>query len=355
MIFNYNGNANKAGIYKITNTQTNKIYIGETHKFKKRWCEHKQHLLSGLVSSNQTKASKRFQNSFNFWYKKVGNDDFLVFDVIDVMPDNLTKEERLIQEEYRIQEFILDGKREELYNTKLFPTQEKEKTCWSYTPEETRKRLRESHLGIKPSQETIEKRRIALSGSNNSNYGKHPSLETRRKQSESHKGIPSGRKGKHPTEETRRKSSEAHKGQPAWNKGGYGPMTNKHHSEETKRKIGEANRGHVMSEEQKRQHSLALTGRKLSKEHIAKVVQKRKANHKPQTEKQKLAAKLANIKTYNIQLLSPEGAVYGPIVNMKQFCEEHSIGRTNVCKLINGKYKTCNGWKLLKNENRSSN
>lgn len=51
--------------------------------------------------------------------------------------------------------------------------------------------------------------------------------------------------------------------------------------------------------------------------------------------------------TLPIQILSPEGIVYGPITNIADFCRRHNLHRVSVRKLVTGKIKQTKGWKLL--------
>lgn len=127
MKFNYDGHSLKPGIYKITNTQTSRVYIGQAKDFKKRWYDHKRHLLYG------THSNKFLQNDFNKCLAEQGNDDFLVFEVMEVMEDS-TKEQRCAREEALIQE-VWD-KCVSCYNIKK-ETFSKDRTCYSRTPEET--------------------------------------------------------------------------------------------------------------------------------------------------------------------------------------------------------------------------
>lgn len=45
-------------------------------------------------------------------------------------------------------------------------------------------------------------------------------------------------------------------------------------------------------------------------------------------------------------VVSPCGTVYSNISNLKQFCEEHSLQRSNFRRMLLGKNKVCVGWKL---------
>lgn len=51
-------------------------------------------------------------------------------------------------------------------------------------------------------------------------------------------------------------------------------------------------------------------------------------------------------KTYEVQLVSPDGVVYGPITNLHAFCREHKLDRASVLRVINGKQKRVGQWKL---------
>ena len=90
--------------------------------------------------------------------------------------------------------------------------------------EETRKKMSESHKGVKLSKEHILKRTLSQKGLKRSE-------ETKKRLSKSLKGKPSIWKGKHLPEETRRKISESNKG--------------KHLSAETRLKLSEANKGKI--------------------------------------------------------------------------------------------------------------
>lgn len=64
------------GIYSITNTLTNKIYIGSSVHIKRRWAEHKSRLV------NRTHPNPHLQYSFN----KDGISNFK-FEIIEVVKD----------------------------------------------------------------------------------------------------------------------------------------------------------------------------------------------------------------------------------------------------------------------------
>jgi G:T-mismatch repair DNA endonuclease (very short patch repair protein) len=148
----------------------------------------------------------------------------------------------------------------------------------------TRNRLRESHIGKIPSEETRRKMSESHKGEKNYLYGKHLSEETRKKLSEVRKNpskerreaISKSLKGRHLSEETKRKMS----GKIPWNKGIAfnqiirDKMSKAHKgktlSEESRRKLGESRKGErhpfygkYHSEESKNRMSISAYRRML--------------------------------------------------------------------------------------------
>ena len=115
MLFVYNEQSRKSGIYQIKNLISGAIYVGSASRFKKRWNDHKRSLAKGVHHT------KYLQNSYSKHNVEVGNDNMFVFSVLEVM-EKSSKEERLIREEWWIQKLIADGI--ELYNSNLEPTNE---------------------------------------------------------------------------------------------------------------------------------------------------------------------------------------------------------------------------------------
>jgi group I intron endonuclease len=231
MKFNYQDHSNKPGIYKITNLISNKIYVGSAAKFERRWYDHKKSLLNGRHQN------KHLLNSF-----QVHGTDAFVFDVVEVM-ENSIKAERLIREEFHLQEIIKQGI--QVYNSQLEPTKEAVvRTCYSNTPEETSKKLSEARTGRKHADETKKKIGEANKGENSGNFGKIP-----------------------------------------WNKGkqciqlsGHG----KPQSEETKEKNRQTHLGKHLSETHKANIGKSLIGKKYkpcSKEHKQKISEGLKIYH----------------------------------------------------------------------------
>lgn len=139
MKFNYQSHSLKPGIYKITNIHTGRIYIGQAKSFKKRWYQH-------CISLRGNKHQNKFlQNDFNKCKEELGHDDFLVFEVVEVM-EGSTKESRNKREEECIgenyQSLLPDGSRV-CYNFRQKVT-DKERTHYSSNPEETKRKQSES-------------------------------------------------------------------------------------------------------------------------------------------------------------------------------------------------------------------
>lgn len=167
---------NKTGIYIIINNFNGKKYIGQSVNMIKRIRVH----LSGRGSTLLKNAMLIYPNYFT----------------VEILSECSRSELNRLEEE-----FI------EKHNT-VAPFGYNLKAGGDsplYISEETKQRLSESHKGIIPSKETVEKRRKAVIGQKRSN-------ETKGK-------ISKGNKGKIVSDETRQKLSDAHKGQVGWNKG----------------------------------------------------------------------------------------------------------------------------------------
>lgn len=124
------------GIYKITNTITNKIYVGQALNIGKRQYNHFYLLNKGLH------VNQYLQNSFN----KYGKDCFC-FEVLEVC----SKNELSIRECYWVN-LLKTNNRKYGYNAKII----NENGSYSLS-EETKKRISNSHIGIKHSEQTCKR------------------------------------------------------------------------------------------------------------------------------------------------------------------------------------------------------
>ncbi len=194
-----------SGIYIILNTKNNKVYIGQTKDFRKRWQQHKRLLSRGCHDNAYLQAAWNKYGAAAFRFKKL---------------EYCPVEELNQREQHYLQRYV---RTTNCYNISLdaqAPTR-----------------------GHKLSEETRRKISQAL---------KNPSEEVRRNRREGAKD----RKSPTPfTEEHRRKMSQAAKGKK------HPPM-----SEETRRKVSESKKGTIITEEQRVKMSAALKGHLVSDE-----------------------------------------------------------------------------------------
>lgn len=92
MRFYFREQADKGGVYKITNTTNGRIYIGSTSCFRKRAKGHK-----GDLEMNRH-CNGFFQNDFN----KCGTDAFM-FEILEVV--DKSENERLLREQFYLDQF----------------------------------------------------------------------------------------------------------------------------------------------------------------------------------------------------------------------------------------------------------
>ena len=247
-----------SGIYKIIHKESGKYYIGRTNNFKRRWYRHKYEL-------NKNKHdNQHLQNAWN----KYGKDTF-DFCVVEYVENNFIK---LKETEEKYLKIIYEDKKN--WNNKYYNLSEFSGDQYQHS-EETKKKLSESHLGIKLSDQAKQKLSILNKGYGNPFYGKKHSIETKEKISKKIKGKNHPFYGKSRSEETKRKLSEKNKGKKLSdehkiklskiNKGRIPWNLNKKHcyshTEETKKKISESNKGKVFTDERKEKISKSRSGK----------------------------------------------------------------------------------------------
>lgn len=195
------------GVYKIVNNLNGKVYIGQSISIQSRWKEHVNALRRG-----DSKCTL-LQRAWN----KYGEENF-TFEILELCSAD-------ILDDIEIKYISFYDSCNSGYN--IEPGGNKNK----HLSEETKQKLRESHLGKKMSDEAIQKMSEARMGEQNPMYGKTHSEEARKKISDTHKGKPGhpisdevkeiirqANLGKNLSDETRKKISEATKGRPAYNK-----------------------------------------------------------------------------------------------------------------------------------------
>lgn len=194
MLFNYNKQSLKSGIYKIVNTHTNRVYIGQAKEFKARWKGHCRSLLS------DKHQNKFLQADFNKCREALGHDDFLEFHILELLP-NSTKEDRNQREEVWLAQWFDGGK--QCYN--LTPHALSREGVKDRSPEASFQRRSAAVKGRKHSPEAIQRMSEAQMAANNPrNTGKTLSAETKEK-------ISKANQGRVFTEAHRKKLSEAAK------------------------------------------------------------------------------------------------------------------------------------------------
>lgn len=264
MEYKYEGHSLESGVYKLTNKFNGRIYIGSTHRFKKRWSEHTKRLRNGKHSNKFLQAD----------YNKCGDDAF-VFEVIEVIEG--PQENRLLVEQRYIDQHYDD--QEQCYNLTRSVNKRGPK-CHSYNPEQTaikRKEHPNKHRWSEEEKKIISDRLRGHAVSEETkqklrerNLGKKHTEESKRKRSESNKGKHRERLLDPEVRQRALEASiEARKGKPAWNKGRLctkeeiEKMSQRSKQQyannpDIQKKLREANLGKKQSEETKRKRSEKL-------------------------------------------------------------------------------------------------
>lgn len=204
------------GIYKITNTVNNKVYIGQALDIHSRIRNHKEALNRGTHPNNH------LQRAWNLY----GKDKF-VFSIVESC-----EESQLTEREQFWIDFYGGINSNDTYN-------QRDAGSHGSHSEETRLKISKTQLGVPkgPGRKVSEEGRLSLSLSH---MGKHPSEETRHKMSLAQMGR------KH-TEEVKKRIAETHKKRyldnPELRKEISERMKGRIFSEEHRYKLGNSNRG----------------------------------------------------------------------------------------------------------------
>lgn len=167
-----------SGIYKITNKETGKFYIGSSNNIYKRWDCHKRQLNDG------THINKYLQLSWN----KHGEDVF-AFEVLEECEE---KDLLKVEQKY-IDKYFNSGNMYNICSNASAPM-----TNRKHSPD-TLEKLSKSHKGL-------------MSGEKNPMYGKHLSDETKKKLSERFSGVNNPFYGRKLSDESKAKISKANSG-----------------------------------------------------------------------------------------------------------------------------------------------
>lgn len=291
MEFKYEGKSKSAGIYKITNTQNGRVYIGSAKCFQVRWTQHK-------YSLEKRKHSNKFLQAD---YLKCGTEAF-VFEVLEVVEG--AREERLEREEAFLKERFDGGKQ-----------------CYNLCNQA----ISREGYGDK-------KQRKTRSDKGSGKQAKYiPVPHPRKKQVPWNKG-----KTECYSEETLQKMRQVHSG--------------KKQSSETVRKRVEKVEGQKRTAGQRERISKGLRGKTLGRKMTAacRAALLLANTGRGMSQKTQEALVASRNQTYDIVLISPDGEKFGPIVNLSQFCREHRLERSLLAKVINGNRRHHKGWKLTK-------
>ena len=305
MKYNYTGNPLNGGVYKITNTTNNRIYVGSTKALRNRCKQH----------ANYLKRNKHHNIFLQRDFGKCGMEAF-TFEVLEVVfGGRLTL--TTFEQKY-LDYYINSGNQCYNLKKKVIQTQ----GPWSFTPEETKKKLSDKMKGV-----------------NNPNYGNRMSEESKEKISKANSGrqrseetkrkISLAGYGRKHTEETKKKIGAGHRDNKNYSyhkTGKDSPSYGRVASAETRKKIGQASLGRIPSIEARQKMSLAQTGRKHSAETKNKMIEVQSGK-------------------VNYCFFDPLGNTF-LVTNLSKFCREHNLNCGHMCELAHRKLNKHKGWTL---------
>lgn len=312
----YNGHSKKGGVYKITNLVTGMFYVGSAKCFQVRASQH-------LTKLRQNKHSnKHLQHAFN----KHGKDEFL-FEVVEVVIGD--KGERFVVEQQWIDQFIKNGVWDQTYNFKK-KAEQKERECYSRTPEETKKIL---SAKSKAMWKDLATRKKILKRKNEA--VKTPEYK---------KALKEGLEKAWDDEARRKKTSKRLKDEHE--------AGSREHVIEILKKNQKKGR-ETFKERMKADTEFKKKYQEHGKTKVAKIQEryKKDANFRKKMD----AHSRKNITDYNESreltkkptFVGPNGKVYDNIYNLAEFARNNGLDLSCAYKLVNGKLKKHRGWKLF--------
>lgn len=384
MIIDYNGNENKPVIYLIHNTHTNRFYIGEGKEAKRRISTgYKRKLVTGKCHN------KYLQNDYDKCKEKLKHDDFIVISILEVLPDNFTKAQRVYREKCWIWTYFENGKT--IYNFKL-KEEGNDKSCFSHTPEESKIRISQ---GVKKFWEGLNEdgKEQILSGLKNFYLN-----ETKEEKEIRLKKLSGIRKEKMEDFEYAQKVYDILKLGVEANIKTYSNLKIQSPSGEIITEIANLSEFCKINKLNIRNMRTVIENKRrmcqgwINLLYVPKPIKKRVRIQpyktytllNPQNEIVVLTnltkfCKENNLETTGLiqvangkaqiykgwrlpininyksrsthtgfQLQAPDGTIYTEIKNMKKFAEQHDLDRTTLTKVINGKTKSHKGWTLVK-------
>lgn len=276
----YNGHANESGVYVITNQVKLRYYVGSAKRFKQRYSEHLRSLRKG------THHNKFLQNDFN----RCGEAAF-VFEVLEVVEGDQAA--RLLVEQQHLDS--LHDSQDDCYNFKK-ETVASSRSCFSKTPEETRKLISENSRRMWDDAEWREKR-----------IAETRSEDFRRSQSEKQKRVARNPKNGNSSYAMRKRFSD----------------------KEYRENFSEALKSAWGKDDGSRRRTASERGKEAY-----------------QANKEAMTAAHVDTLSKVYTLVSPDGVVY-TFKNMAKFCREHSIPyNANIYQLFTNptKHRTHFGW-----------
>jgi len=281
-------------IYKIENTISKNVYIGQTRReIRKRWANYKNDLLLPIQVGKRAGSNIKLKYSVQKHYKKEKNLNFLKFSILETPDVSLmaTEEEKKLKLDEREQVLIKEYRK--LYGkNNVYNVSDGGRT--HIITEDARKTMSEARKAFYETEEgKLKKQKLKerFSGEGNPMYGKKQ------------------------TEESNRKNSESNTGKQA---GENNAMFGQHHTEEAKSKVSQANKGRPS---------------------------KRKGTRCPQL----AGMKNPSAKIFDLSLnplVSPEGEEFLRIVCLEDFCRAHGLRSSYMSRLISGKRPSHLGWHL---------
>lgn len=296
MKFFFEENENKPGIYKILNTHTNRVYIGQTIRtFKKRWGEHVFEL------KNNIPAHKFLLNDYNKCFKELGHDNFLEFHIVYKFNNTSTEELNNFEEGTIALYWGIN-----CYNT-IKEINGSERSCYSLTPEESSRMHSEV---MKRMWEDPEIRKSFI--------------EFRKEKWNSPEG----------------KLEASQRSQKFWS------------NEDNKIKMSERIKKRLQNLEIKNK-LIAQLNTPEAKEKFSETMKERyKTDPEFKQKMKEITSKNISIrnstqpvKIYG-SLISPEGIVYENISHVPTFAKQHNLYKQSVYSLLlNKETKSCKGWR----------
>ena len=308
------------GIYAILNTKSDRIYIGQTKNFLKRWKKHKY-----LLSKNKHK-NQFLQNDFNKCKFEFKNDEFLTFIIIEQIDIN-DKNLMTMREQIYLDAFIPTG---ECYNIQKI-AQINDPSCFSKTPKETSEKISKASKRNWANPEYREKiSKFQKKLWENVEYKKEMSNTVKKRWENS---------------EYREKASKSQK--ELWKDQDYQSKMSNGKKELWK---NPTYREKILKKRKEIWDSDAHKKKMIEKWQNPEYVKKKSETQKKRWENPEYKKKV--FETWDKKLsklkgvvLSPEGIEY-EIFNIKRFSIEHGLNRRHLSELINKKAKSHKGWKL---------